>query len=202
LLDRVEESLSLGRFDACIAPLARVRSAYPEDPRAEALYERLKRLESLVPVALRRGETYLRGKMYQQCIAEMDKVLAELPEHAQARMLRDQALAALRSMDGAPPTIVGPELTTARVGENLVLTAQVADEGAVEEVLLHYRLPGYDSFFPTVMRRTGSHYEATIPGVVLRKGTLSYYISARDNARNVAYWGTEQSPKTITIRGG
>ncbi len=102
------------------------------------------------------------------------------------------------ALEGEPPVITHTPVTSCNKGDNVLLTASITDNAAVESAKLHYRYGTASWTSATMQNTTGSNYRATINAN--KKADIQYYITAVDESGNIGFFGTEEEPYTITCR--
>ena len=92
--------------------------------------------------------------------------------------------------DITPPSIDHTRITEATAGKDLIITAEITDDGdGVETAVLNYRQKGNSQYKEIEMTLTGGKYEAVIPGKDVSLLGLEYYIMTTDG-NNSAYTPT------------
>jgi len=101
------------------------------------------------------------------------------------------------------PVIGHTPVTTATVGTNVVISANVTDTtDYVDSVKLFYRTTGYVLYDSADMVSSSDTYVATIPGSKVTEAGVDYYIIASDNHSVRTYDGTDVAPHHIDVTSG
>jgi len=85
--------------------------------------------------------------------------------------------------DNTPPTIEHTPVTTAVVGNDILITAEVSDNSGISSVTLYWKLNTSSTYSSQIMEKDGSIYKATIAGSQVTSN-IFYYIKAVDNSTN------------------
>jgi pimeloyl-ACP methyl ester carboxylesterase len=101
------------------------------------------------------------------------------------------------------PVIGHTPVTTATVGTNVVISANVTDTtDYVDHVKLFYRTTGYVLYDSADMVSSSDTYVATIPGSKVTLTGVDYYIVASDNHSVRTCDGTDVAPHHIDVTSG
>jgi len=92
-----------------------------------------------------------------------------------------------QSLDITPPVIVHTPVSTANMGESIILNTAADDAEGIKTVQLSFRRGGETSYASMDMAQIGgSSYQAGIPGTSVTERGLEYTISATDSNDNTA----------------
>ncbi|NND92401.1 MAG: hypothetical protein HKN42_16190 [Granulosicoccus sp.] len=109
-----------------------------------------------------------------------------------------------QSVDTEAPVIVLEELAQGAADRSQVFTAQVTDDGTLQDVLLYYRREGQLPFTPYPMQATGSNnaYSVSVPTDETDLRSIEYYVQARDSSGNRTVSGFAFDPYRRTLDSG
>ncbi len=105
----------------------------------------------------------------------------------------------IQAKDTMAPDIYHSNPGTAFMGENLVLSATVTDNLAVQNVKLYYRTTGETEWNVSVMNKLNDKYSSIIQSSEISKVGLEYYIEAFDGV-SYTYRGSQENPYTIAVK--
>lgn len=105
----------------------------------------------------------------------------------------------IMSMDTMAPDIYHSPVRTAYTGSNLLISATVTDNLALNTVILYYRTVGSTEWKSTQMYANNSRYTGLIPAENVTLEGIEYYIVARD-ANNVTTKGSADAPYNVTVK--
>ncbi len=103
------------------------------------------------------------------------------------------------SLDTMAPDIYHSQVTTAYKGSNLVISATIIDNVAVEKATLFYRVAGTDEWKSRTMDKNNDKYSAVINSSFLTDDGLEYYIEAFDG-KEYKYEGTANEPFFVEVK--
>jgi hypothetical protein len=84
-----------------------------------------------------------------------------------------------------PPVITHTPVTQATEGTKVLIQAAITDDSAVKEATLFYRNQGGVSWSSIKSQGPGPQFSWTIPASTVVKGSLEYYIQAKDDGGNI-----------------
>jgi tetratricopeptide (TPR) repeat protein len=193
------------RYDAGIAKLAPIVSAWPDRPGLEELvsqYQIYKENEAVQVDMLTRLPRSARSRKPHEGIEAIDEIEPTphlAPRFAEERRkLEDQ----LRQLDRNPPEIVlrdGFYLEYSR-GTPVELSFRASDDYQVEKVQLFARVGRAKmSEMPLEATRSGTYTVLIRPGYH-NNSTVDFYVVATDKSGHLGYFGTPETPKQLTRR--
>lgn len=109
-----------------------------------------------------------------------------------------------RAMDHDPPTLDHRAVARGRYGVPILVRVEARDQTGIKRVVLNYRQAGGRGFSTVTMEReTSGAFVATIPGLVVARPGLEYFLEAWDELNNgPGLKGSSQAPIRITVEGG
>ena len=105
----------------------------------------------------------------------------------------------IMSMDTMAPNVYHSPAHTAYTGSNLLISATVTDNLALDRVILYYRTTGSDEWKQVEMSSLNSRYTGIISADHIDLAGLEYYIEARDG-RNSTFKGSAENPYVVTVK--
>lgn len=105
----------------------------------------------------------------------------------------------IMSMDTMAPDIYHSPVRTAYTGTNLLITATVTDNLALNTVTLYYRTVGSTEWKSTQMTANNSRYTGLILAEYVTLEGIEYYIEARDG-HNTTSKGSANAPYSVTVK--
>ena len=103
------------------------------------------------------------------------------------------------AFDTMAPNIYHSPVYHAFTGSNLVISATVTDNVALEEVTLYYRTLGAEEWKTKTMTNNNDKYSAVISADYVTVAGLEYYIDATDGIAHT-YKGTADAPYQVTVQ--
>ena len=104
----------------------------------------------------------------------------------------------VRAKDTMAPLMYHEPVYTAFTGRNLMITATVTDNVAVQSAKLFYRTAGETTYRTIAMDKLNDRYSAIIISQYVTTKGLEYYIEAYDGI-NYTYKGSAVKPYTVTV---
>ena len=103
------------------------------------------------------------------------------------------------AFDTMAPNIYHSPVYHAFTGSNLVISATVTDNVALEEVTLYYRTLGTEEWHSKTMTNNNDKYSAVISSDYITVTGLEYYIDATDGIAHT-YKGSAEAPYQVTVQ--
>lgn len=192
------------RYDAGIAKLAPIVSAWPDRPGLEELatkYQTYKENEAVQVDMLTKLPRGTRGKPHEgiEAINEIEPTPHLAPRFAEERRkLEDR----LRQLDRNPPQVVLRDDVFLEYfrGTPVELSFRVTDDYQVQEVQMFARVgKGRMQELELEANRAGI-YKVLIPANFHNNSTVDFYVVATDRSGHLGYFGTPETPKQLTRR--
>lgn len=105
----------------------------------------------------------------------------------------------IMSKDTMAPNIYHTPVYTAKTGSNIIISATITDNLAVNTATVYYRTVGTDEWKMAVMNKLNDKYSAIIYAEELSLDGIEYYIDAFDGISHT-YKGSQAEPYVIAIQ--
>ena len=103
------------------------------------------------------------------------------------------------AMDTMAPNIYHTPVYQAFTGSNLVISAVIVDNVAVNKAVLYYRVKGTETWKSLNMNANNDKYSAVIPASAIVEDGLQYYIEADDGGLRT-YKGSAAEPFEVVVQ--
>ena len=109
-------------------------------------------------------------------------------------------LVGIAPADAVPPDLYYKPPSSVVKGKDLAISVEATDNVGVVSVMAYFKIDDEVTWHELALVLDSGFYKGTIPSSSLQGSKLHYYIVAKDAAGGAGSYGTEASPKTLSIK--